>query len=218
MKIFSSPHSLLFSLSTAPQFLRGDRSWSPLFLCLFCLFLLGSDFRFHCFYQLGALFLAFLSCLCIHPRFTLFSWFGKFIVLRIPLFVNLFFDFFDSRNNAPTEFGRGVLLIRFLDQLDKQLADRQDQQAGYKVSDTLQNIKRKSRGDPGKHLPEVHAIHQRLRRRIQRAEGKAVQGAHGGINDALGPSRQTAGQQHGNSPQNCPYIQIRNPPRRKPGE
>ena len=54
-----------FSLPTAPQILRGDRSWSPLSLCLFRL-LLGCNFRFHRFYKLGELFLAFLSCLGVH--------------------------------------------------------------------------------------------------------------------------------------------------------
>ena len=54
---------MAFSLLTAPQILRGDRSWSPLFhLCVGYLFHFR-NFRFHCFYQLCELFLAFLSCL-----------------------------------------------------------------------------------------------------------------------------------------------------------
>ena len=48
------------------QYVKGDRSWSPLSLCLFCLFLFGCDFRFHRFYKLSELFLAFLSCLGIY--------------------------------------------------------------------------------------------------------------------------------------------------------
>ena len=48
------------------QYVKGDRSWSPLSLCLFCLFLFGCDFRFHRFYKLSELFLAFLSCLGVH--------------------------------------------------------------------------------------------------------------------------------------------------------
>ena len=55
-----------FSLSTATQKLRGDRSWSPLSLCLFRFFLFGCDFGFHGFDQLGELFLAFLSCLGVY--------------------------------------------------------------------------------------------------------------------------------------------------------
>ena len=57
----------MFSLPTAPQFLRGDRSWSPLCaLCVLrCLFHLR-NFRFHGFYQLSELFLAFLSCLGVY--------------------------------------------------------------------------------------------------------------------------------------------------------
>ena len=56
----------LVFLPTATQFLRGDRSWSPLLLCLFCLFLFGCNFRFHGFDQLCELFLAFLSCLGVY--------------------------------------------------------------------------------------------------------------------------------------------------------
>ena len=55
-----------YSLLTAPQFLRGDRSWSPLSLCLFCLFLFVCDLRFHLLYKLCELFLAFLSCFGIY--------------------------------------------------------------------------------------------------------------------------------------------------------
>ena len=47
--------------------MRGDRSWSPLCaLCVRLLFLHLSDFRFHRFYQLGELFLTFLSCLGVY--------------------------------------------------------------------------------------------------------------------------------------------------------
>ena len=38
-----------FSLFPPTQFLRGDRLWSPLLLCLFLLFLFGCDFRFFLF-------------------------------------------------------------------------------------------------------------------------------------------------------------------------
>ena len=52
-----------FSLFPPTHFLRGDRSWPPLSLCLFCLFLFCCDFRFHGFYQLCELVLALFSCL-----------------------------------------------------------------------------------------------------------------------------------------------------------
>ena len=47
------------------QILRADRFGQPFFrLGISCLFHLG-DFRFHSFYQLCELFLAFFSCLCV---------------------------------------------------------------------------------------------------------------------------------------------------------
>ena len=60
------------------HFLKGDRSWSPLFRYAFfsCFFHL-CDFRFHGFYQLCELFLAFLSCLGVYvlgDAFAVDSW------------------------------------------------------------------------------------------------------------------------------------------------
>ena len=51
-----------YSLPTAPQFLWGDRSWSPLCaLCVFRLFFHLGDLRFHRFYQLGEFFFTLLA-------------------------------------------------------------------------------------------------------------------------------------------------------------
>ncbi len=61
-----------FSLLPPMQFLRGDRSWSPLCaLCRFRLFLEFGDFFLLLLYHLGKLRFAFFSCLCVHIKFLL---------------------------------------------------------------------------------------------------------------------------------------------------
>ena len=59
-----------FSLLSAIQILRADRSWSPLCaLCVLRLLFHLRNFGFHRLYQLRELFFAFLSCLGVHiPR------------------------------------------------------------------------------------------------------------------------------------------------------
>ena len=78
----SSIFVLIVLFSYYITILKGDpfrlcrNMWSPLSLCLFRLFLLSCDFRFHRFYQLGELFLAFLSCLGVDilgDAFTVYS-------------------------------------------------------------------------------------------------------------------------------------------------
>ena len=57
---------LLFFAFCDANFEGRPRTVAPLSLCVLCCLFHLSDFGFHRFYQLGELFLAFLSCLGIY--------------------------------------------------------------------------------------------------------------------------------------------------------
>ena len=59
---------------------------------------------------------------------------------------------------------------------------------------------------------KIQAKHDRLRRRIENAEGNAVQTADQRIKDGRKPTGHFFRQEHGHAPEDGPDIKIRNPP------